>query len=498
MTEQPIDRLHNRPPIVLPKDQEYLDHLKTQYPEIEKGVAEHEKAFATYADKDGRPLELTLKDADVAKALGDLIKQAKKDRTAWKAHGTNEKGPLTKLAKIVTNFFTGADEKIKALLDRYEPVLADYIKQVDAEAERLRQEEIERQRKKEEEARKAAEEQERQAREAEQAAAKKREEERLAREAAEKAKREKEEAEARAAAAKAEEKRQEEERREKVRAEKERNTAAIRDAKAILKSAERLNQLVEAEEATDAETALLADQIKPRGQISALMGPVSASPHLDEDQAAAVADISQRLQALRAAEDGRTTKRQAKAREDARRAEEREQARLAEQRRQRQADEDARLEASRKAREAEEAAAEKAAQERRDADARARAAREEARQHEKTVREADKASGRAADDADRAANRADRIEGRGESRANVRGELGSNSGLARRWCHYVDDEQAVRKSMGPLGAHIRLDAIEAAAYHWMQAHQDGFEGERVTPPELPGIRFALEEDLASR
>lgn len=485
---------HNKPPVELPKDQDFLDDLKARYPEVEKGVADYETAFATY------PVELSLKDSDVdvAKALGDLIKQAKKDRTAWKAHGTSEKGPLAKLTKIVTNFFTNADEKIKGLLDKYEPVMADYIKQVDAEAERIRQEEIEKQRQKAEAARLAQEAADRAAREAEEQAARKRAEEAAAREAAAKAVREKEEAEARAAAAKAEEQRQEKERAERIRQERATIDTKISFSKGVLKLAERLNQLVEADEATPEEVAQLDEMIRPRGQISIQMTPVSASPHLTDVHVAAVADISQRLQVLRAADDARQSKRAAKAREAARAAEEAEQARVAKERQAQREEDDRRLEASRLLREENEAAAQKAAQEKREADQAARAAREEARGHERDARAADKQAGKLEDDADRAANRADRIQGRGESRANVRGELGSNSGLTRRWVHYVDDPDALRATMGPIGPFVAVDALESAAYHWMRANQASFEGERVTPPELPGVRFALEEDLASR
>ena len=42
---------------------------------------------------------------------------------------------------------------------------------------------------------------------------------------------------------------------------------------------------------------------------------------------------------------------------------------------------------------------------------------------------------------------------------------------------------------------MNVDAIKAAAFGYMRAHQAGFEGERVTPAEIPGIRFSLEEDL---
>ena len=67
--------------------------------------------------------------------------------------------------------------------------------------------------------------------------------------------------------------------------------------------------------------------------------------------------------------------------------------------------------------------------------------------------------------------------------------------MARNWKHFVNDEAAIRATMGPLGQHIALNAIEAAAYFYMRAHQAGFQGERVLPKELPGVRFSLVEDL---
>lgn len=498
-TDQPVAGIgHNISPVVLPKEPEMLADLQRRYPEIDRELGEFEKSFATYDDAKGKPLELGLQQADIAKALSDLIDDAKKSRRTWKAHGTGEKGPLNKLVKVVTNFFSAADEKITAFLDRHEPQLEEYIQKVNAEKERKRQEEIARQEAKAEEARKAALAAAAAAAKAEADAAAQRERERLAREAAEKAERDQREAEERAALALAEEKRLAAEKATRDRAEKERNAAGIRDAKAMLKIAERLHQLAEAEESTDGEQVTLEAHIKPGGSISAVMTPVAASTLLTEEQVADIQALKDRLTALRTAGDARLTKRQAAARKKATEAEESRQAELTARRKAEQEKADAELEATRAARKAEQDAADKAKLERTTAVGEARNAREEARQHEQGARGAGREAARAGTDAQRAENRADRLEGQGEARASVKGELGSNSGLTRRWAHYVDDEAAIRATMGPLGPFLGLDAIKASAFHWMRAHQEGFQGERVEPAELPGVRFAVEEDLTSR
>lgn len=489
---------HNAPPVVLPKEADLLADIKRRYPEIEKDLSTFEASFATYNGPDGRPITLELKDKDVAAALSDLIDDAKKSRRTWKAHGTSEKGPLNKLVKVVTNFFTGADEKIEGLISTYAPALEDYLKKVEDDKARKREEEIERQRLAAEAARLAKEAEEKKAAEAAAAAEAERRREAEARAAAERAEAEKKEQERLAAEAAERARALEAERREKERAEKERNAAGIRDAKANLKAAENFDRLAEAEESTDDELASLENYIKPRGVISTIMTPVATSPLLDAEQVQAVADIQNRLQTLRANHEGRVSKRQQRAIQKAAEEEAARQAALAAQRKADKEAEDKRLADEKAARAAAEAEQARLAEERRKATEEARAAREAARGHERTAKQADREAGKAEDTADRAANRADRLEGRAEDRANVRGDLGSNSGLTRRWRHYVDDEAAIRATLGPLGPHIGLDAIEAAAFHWMRAHQDGFEGERVTPAELPGVRFALEEDLTTR
>lgn len=376
--------------------------------------------------------------------------------------------------------------------------MEEYIQRVNAEKERKRQEEIARQEAKAEESRKLAEKAAKDAAEAEAAAAAQRERERLAREAAERAEQEQRAAEERARTRAEEEKRLATEKAAKDRAEKERNVAGIRDAKALLKIAERLHQLAEAEEANDDELVGLDGHIKPGGTISAAMTLVAASTLLTEEQMADVQAIKNRLTELRTAGDARLTKRQATARRKAAEAEEARHAELAAARKAEREAEEKRLEESRAARKAEDEAADKARAERAAAVGEARSAREEARQHEQGARGAGREAARAGTDAQRAENRADRLEGQGEARSSVKGDLGSNSGLSRRWAHYVDDEAAIRATMGPLGPFLGLEAIKAAAFHWMRAHQEGFQGERVEPAELPGVRFAVEEDLTSR
>ncbi len=486
---------HNKAPLVLPKDEEMLEEMRRKFPEIEKEIPDLEKSFATYAKPDGTPIELGLKDAEVANALTDLIDQAKKKRKAWKAYGAGEKGPLNKLVKVVTNFFTTADDKVGALLDKFEPPLQAYLDAVEDEKERQRQAEIARQQEKEAAARRAAEEEAARAETARLAAEEERRKEADARAAAEKAQRDREAAEASAAAARAEEKRLADEKRERDRAEKERNVAGLREGKAYMRAAERLHVLEEADEATDMESRQLDDLIRHGGMIGTTMAPVASSHILDDEQKAAVQEIKARLEELRTANNARFNKReQTKRAKAAAEAEARETA-LAEERRAAKEKADAELAAAQERTRQETEKANAAAEERRKADLAARTSREAARGHERDIKEATKGAAKAEDEADRAANRGDRLENRGPAKAQSRGDLGALGTKARTWKHYVDDEAAIRATMGPLGPHLGLEEIKSAAFWWMRAHQAGFEGERVLPPELPGIRFSLEEDL---
>lgn len=493
--ENPSPLGHNKPPVVLPKDEEMHADLRRKYPEIDKEIPELEKSFATYAKPDGTPIPLGVKDADVANALTDLIDQAKKKRKAWKAYGAGEKGPLNKLVKVVTNFFTTADDKIEAMLTKYEPVVQEYLDAVEDEKERQRQAEIARQQAAEEAARAAAAEEQRKAEIARLAAEAERKKEQDAREAAERARAEQEAAEASAAAARAQEKRLADEKRERDKAEKEKNATSIRDIKANMKTAERLNDLAEAEEATDPETQNLDMLVKAGGIVGNLAAEIFYSSLLDDEQKNYLTDTRARLGVLRAAFNERVNKREQKKRQKLADEAAAREVVLAAERQAAQKKADDELAATRNRRLEEEAKADRAAQLARDHQSAARDSRETARGHEKDVKDAGKNAAKAEDTADRAANRADRLDSRGPAKAQSRGDLGALGTKARTWKHYVDDEAAIRATLGPLGPHLAIDDIKSAAFWWMRAHQAGFQGERVLPPELPGVRFSLEEDL---
>ncbi len=187
----------------------------------------------------------------------------------------------------------------------------------------------------------------------------------------------------------------------------------------------------------------------------------------------------------------------------AKKAEEAE-AKAAEERRARRlADEEAAA-VARAARQKAEAEAAKADEERRAAQGTAREARDEARGAVKEQKVASREVKAQETVADRAANAAEKIEDRLENASDaeiagtLRGELGTRGSLTQNWTLRIDDDEALRAVLGPLGAHFTEDALNGAAYRWMRAHQAGWAGrERVIGSEvgLPGVVFAYQQGV---
>lgn len=484
---------HNISPVSIPKEEEMLDDLRRRYSHLETEPAELEKALATF------PEELSLERPDEAEALQDLLGRIKKTRRHWDADEKGEKGPINKLVKVVTNFFTKADDKLKGMLEVWEPRYQAFLDKKKAEAQRKMEEEAENQRKAAEAARVAREKAEKEAAEAAERAEAERLREQEARAAAERAQRQREEAEQRALAAKAEERRLAAEKAEKDRAEKESNANAIREIKAALKDAERLNTLAEADEATDDEILVLEELLRPGGGIA--KGGVWGSPLMDDAQREYLDTAKARVVELREIGNARYTKREQTKRARAAEAAAAEEARLTEQRRKARADEDAKLAAAKKKREEEEAAAVAAQDDKKKAEQEARDARASARQSETGAKVAGKEAARHGADADRAENRADRVDRRLENSSDAdlsqtRGDLGTVGGLTRRWAYLITDEEALRGVCGPLGEHLTTTALEGAIFHWMRARQASWTGkERVEDPALPGVVFTYEQEI---
>lgn len=495
MTEQTAGIGHNRPTVTIPKEDEMLADLQARYPEIDKEIGEFEKALTTY------PPELTLDQPDVAESLQDLLGQMRKIRRVWDAHEKGEKGPLNKLVKVVTNFFTKSDDRVKGMLEIWEPRLQAFMDKKKAEASRKMEEEAEAQRQSAEAARLAREKAEKESAEAAARAEQERQREQEAREAAAKARRERAEAEARAEAAKAEEKRLAAERAAKDKAEKEANADAIRDVRGHMREAEKLHALAEAGEASDDEGGQLEGLVRPGGVIGAIAARVSGSALLDDEQKAAMETLRTRLGEMRDAINARSNKREQARREKERKAAEEAEAKIAAERKAAREAEDKLLAEAKERTRLENEAAEKAKEEKRKAEQEARDARSGAREADSAAKTHGKQAARHGDDADRAENRADRVENRLEkatdaSLSQTRGDLGTVGGITRRWQYRIMDEAALRAISGPLGEYLTTTALEGACFHYMRARQGSWTGkERVEDAALPGVVFSYEQEI---
>lgn len=491
MTDTPT-RGHNMPPITAPTDAEFLADLQGRYPEIATKLDEFEKALASY------PERLTLKDEAIAANLQDLLGQMKKQQTVWGAFKKSEKKPWDTVVKVVQNFFGKSEDKVDAWLDKYKPIYQQFLDLKEADNRRKAEEAAEAQRaeaKRLQDEADAAEARRLKAEE-EAAAAVKREEE--ARAAAAAAEAEQRAAEERAAAAQAEERRLADAKRARDKAEREGNETALRGIKRHMKDAEKLHALCESDEASDEEVKNFDLLVQAGGVIGNLAGPVAQSLLLDDEQKAEIATVRARLGELRSAVNARHDAKERKRREVARKRAE--------------AEEAAAAEARAAARRAEEEAAARVAEERRVAEVAALQAKGKVTEAKTEVRDAradhreavSDAKGAVRDgkrlgaDADRAENRADRLdrkvtESTDADFSRTRGDLGSVGGITGRWGYEVIDRDALLRTLGQLAAYLMEDAVDAAVYRWMRAHQGEFEGERVEG-RLPGCVFMWVRD----
>lgn len=497
MSDAEFPRTHNSPPIVIPTNEDLLKDLQTRYPDLDEKLAEFDKALATY------PESFTLADEDIAASLGDLLGKMRDQKAAWAGVKKNQKKPWDGLVKVVQNFFGKGEDKIESWQEVWKPRHQQFLDLKAADSRRKAEEALEAQRKEAERLRAEAEASEKRARDAEAARLKAEQEAEEARARAEEEGRKAKEAEARAAQLEAEEKARAADKKKRDRAEVESNTDALRSIKRNMKDAERLNTLAEAEEASDDELAMLDLLVRPGGTISILAGPVASSALLDDDQKADVETTRARLAELRAAADARFGKRERAKREKARLAEDKAEAdRKAVRDAARKAEEDAAL-----LRKAEREDADRLAEEAR---ARQDTAKDQFIDASKQASEA-KAEGKGAAkqardigvDADRTANRADRLDRKlgistDADHSRTRGDLGSTSSITGRWVQHVADEQALRAVCGPLGEHFREEDLRVAAGKFMATRRDGFKGERVEDPTLPGVVFVWERDTLIR
>lgn len=492
---------HNRGPVTAPSAEDALADLQARFPEVDIELGQMEKDLAGY------PKKLTLKDADVAQALQDLLSKGKKLKSNLAGYKKEEKKPWDGIVKVVQNFFATREEKLATMMADAGAVHEDYLQQKRDEAQRAAEAEAEAQRQAAEAARREREEADRRAAEAEERrlAAEKEEREARERAAAEeaRAKAAREEAER----LEAEERRLAAERKERERAEKETNADNLKKIRGHMKEADKLNaSIIDAgEEPSDAEVQQLDALIKPGGIVSLLSSPVANSTLLDDVQRTEIEDVRTRITDLRKAVGERLDAKERRKREKARKEEEEREKAEAEKRRiAREADEE-RARVAREAREKAEREADEARAGAKDAQAEAREARGEQRAAFSDKKAAGKDAAKAGQVADRAENRADRIDRKLDNSTDAdlsrtRGELGSVGSLRRSWKHHIVDEAALRAVCGPLGPHFTTDALENALFHVMRAHQAAFTGERVEGETIgvPGAMFAYETDAQIR
>jgi hypothetical protein len=502
-TDTPAPLGHNKPPVVIPVEGDMLEDLQVRYPEIDKRIAEWDKAFTEYPD------DIPLEQEDVAQNLQDLLGQVSKESKTWTdSFMKAEKKPLNAILKVVGNFFTGRFEKAEKLLEKWKPVHQAFldkkkdaaIKAAQAEAERLR--EAERVATKAAEAAKLAQ------AESERKAEEKRKEEEAARLAAQKAEDERIASVARAEAAKIEERRQADERKARDRAEKDAIAVNMREIREFMREAEKLNTAADSEEISDDDAARLDVLIRAGGTIGELARPVASSMLLDDEQKERINVVRARLGELRDAQNARFGKREQKRRAAEAKAEQERLDREAETRRLQREEDDRAAAAARKVREDEEAAAAKAKADRKAAEDAGRAAKDAAREHEGDAKGAGREVRQAGADADRSASRADRLETKlGNSTeadlSRTRGDLGTVGSLSRNWKHAIVDEDALRAALHSsitvaeyaiLADQLNSEALNGAVYRFMRLHQDGWRGRERVADVLAGVVFSYETE----
>lgn len=498
-------KTHNLPPIVAPTELDMFEDLQRRFPELEAKAKEFEKALSEY------PEELKLADEEVAAALQDLLGQMRKHQNIIAAHKKGEKKPWDGIVKVVMNFFTKHDDRIDKLLSTWAPRHQAFLELKKADAQRKAEEEAERQRQKAEADRKAAEEAEARAAAARAEEEAARERERIATEAAERAEQERIASVARAEAARKEEQRLAEEKRKRDKAERDNNETALRGAARHMRAAETLHAFAEQNDATADEARQLDELIRPGGVIGILIGPVSTSLLLTDEQRTEIEGTRTRLGELRTALAHRLDEKQRKEREEAAKAEAEAQAKA---RAEAEAKAKAEAEAIAKAaadRAAEEERARAAKEEKKQQTAAAREARDDAKEAAQGAKVADRQASVLDESADRSDNRADRIETRlGKSTdadlSRTRGDLGTTGSLTRHWTYSIVDEQALRAGFivpgheapcAGLAEHLMSDALAGAVYRWMRAHQGSWTKERIDDA-LPGVVFMYEQGSTIR
>lgn len=482
---------HNLPPVTVPTEPAMLADLQSRFPEVKKELAEMEAALAAF------PTEI--KDEETAKALADNLGKIGKLQKSWKAYRTAEKKVWTTISNIIQNFFVTGEEKLDAWDEMWRPRLKVYQDAKEAKENRRREAALEAQRLENERL-----ENERKERAEDLLWAEARTElaaydEAKAREAAARENQLRKEAEERAEKARIEERRLEAEKTAREKTERLNNGIALRDIRKQMKEAERLHALAEDDEAEDDEVKTLDELVRPGGVIGNLAAPVAGSLLLDEEQQAHIDAIRELLGALRTASNERFNKR-----ERTRRAKLEETNRLAEEKARAERAEDALWR---------EAYAELAAWDRTKATKDAEAARLAEEQSRKAVgqhKDAGRGAAAEARGAARGAREVDTAITKGENRqtrmakqledgtdaGRVRGNFSAVAFKTGRWTQVIVDEAKLRAVCGPLGEHFREDDLRVAAGKWMAAHRDGFEGERVEDPSLPGVVFMWEEDTA--
>jgi len=490
----------NLAPVDPPANDAVLADLKRRYPQIDSKIKEFEDALGEY------PTSLTLDNAEEAAALQDLLGQMRDARASWDGLRKSQKKPWDGIVKVVQNFFVSGQEKIEKLEEVWRPRYQVFLDLKTAENARKADEAAEAQRKEAERLAAEADAAAERKRKAEQAEAEARQREETARLAAELAERDRIAAEERAEAAKAEERRLADEKRERDNTEKAANALCLRETRALMKRAEQLNDLANADEATDAEIAELDGLVHAGKAIGNLVSPVANSPLLDEDQKGQIETVRARLGELRKAINARFDAAERRRREKARKEAEAADAAAAALRAAARAKEDEEHRKAKEARDAADAAAVAAKAAQKAAQTDVRAARTDARGAAADQKAAGKDEKRLGVDAERAENRADRLERRNETmtdadHSQTRGELGTVGGIVGRWTYDLADEEALRAVCGPLGPYLTTDALGGAAYRWMGAHRDGFpdpkDSERVEG-KLAGVVFIFERDVAIR
>lgn len=484
----------NRPPVEPPTDTAALDDLRTRYPEVAKQLVDIEAALKSFPP--------VLETEEQAKALTDVLGQASKMKSVCKAYRGVEKGRWNKIVSVVQNFFGGAEDKSDEWHQTYKPRLQKWSDDAQAAAQKAAQAELERQQVEAERLRAEHAESERQIAYARRRQEEAEQRENEARERAEVAERERVAAEQRAEVARAEEERVAREKREREKAEKEGNVNAWRVARTLMREAEKLNA-TEDEKASDDETPpdpRLDEIVRAGGLVGAEVGKMVVA-HFDEKERAELEAVRARLGELR---------KDVASRLDVK--ERRKRARIAKQEEEAAALRAARFEQERQAYAGQLAEARRQREEQEALAATAKAEAKEAKAEAKEHRQAgdaayrdEKGATREAKgletQADRAANRAGRIEKRLEDgmadAGRVRGDLGTMGVGTGRWAYEILDDKALRTTLGELGPHFTDDALGGAVYRWMEAHREGFNGERVEGL-LPGVVFVWDRGIAIR